>query len=49
MKKGLIVREYTEKQIYTMNQATQKMLEILATMKGMKSDFRELLDGLSEK
>lgn len=49
MKKGLIVREYTEKQIYTMNQTTQKMAEILTSLEGMKGDFRELLEGLGDK
>ncbi len=47
MKKGLIVREYTEKQTFAVKQATLKLTEILSTMEEMKDDFDELLEGLT--
>lgn len=48
MRKSMVLSEYTEKQIYKMNQTTQNMKEMLSSVENMKNDVCELFVVLKE-
>lgn len=48
MKKSLSLRQYSEKQVYTVKQASQRMKEMLASMDNMKDDLITLLVSIEE-
>lgn len=48
MRKSMVLSEYTEKQIYKMNQTTQTMKEMLSAIENMKNDVCELFVVLKE-
>jgi len=48
MKKSLKLSEYTEKQIFTINQTTQSLKDMFSTLEDMKMDVCEMFEELKE-